>query len=221
MLGPDSRLFPACARAAFSDGSDEPPPLPPVEAEAVQEAVPSRQREFALGRWCARRALDALGIDAPTIPLGARRAPRWPEGAVGSITHCRGFVGAVVAPIDCLNAIGFDAERAEPLDPDLIRLICTEPEVAWVRGLGDPNTDWPKVIFSAKEALHKCIWPGSGRTLDFLDVTLTFDSTRTRFTARAAAPESAVSVDLSGVQGRLFITGEFVYSCAFIEARSL
>src|SRR5438874_13378259 len=81
---------------AFGDLPDA--PLLGPEAAAVASAVPSRQREFATGRACARQALAALGVAPVPLDRGAGGAPAWPAGGVGSITHCAGYRGAAVAP---------------------------------------------------------------------------------------------------------------------------
>jgi enterobactin synthetase component D / holo-[acyl-carrier protein] synthase len=225
-FGPPSRLFPAGVEAVFTDGTVDPPELPRVEAAAIRNAVPSRQREFSLGRWCARRALAQLGIAAPTIPVASNRAPVWPDGVVGSITHCKGFVGAVVARDDRLRSIGFDAELAEPLASDLVRLICTPSEIAWIESIAEqsveqsaaqspaPQLDWPKAMFSAKEAVYKCIAPVFGRMLDFLDVTLTIDVESLAFTV------ASHEIDLGAVRGRIAVSSEFVFACAFMPRRA-
>jgi enterobactin synthetase component D / holo-[acyl-carrier protein] synthase len=212
-FGPPSLLFPEGVEAVFTDGTIDPPALPPDEAAAIRNAVPSRQREFSLGRWCARRALARLALDAPIIPVAANRAPVWPGGIVGSITHCKGFVGAVVARDARLRSIGFDAERAEPLAVDLVRLICTAPEIAWIAEQSPtPQLDWPKAMFSAKEAVYKCIAPVFGRMLDFLDVTLAIDVESLAFTVTSR------ELDLSVVRGQLAVSRAFVFACAFIPA---
>ena len=70
----------------------------PEEEALVAGAVTKRREEFAAGRNAARAALAGLG--PPPCPLlrAGRRAPAWPQGIVGSITHCSGFCCAVVAP---------------------------------------------------------------------------------------------------------------------------
>src|SRR5215469_16812348 len=73
-------------------------PLRPAEAAIVARAVEKRRAEFATGRACAHAALDAWGApDAPLLP-GPDRAPLWPDGFVGSISHARGACAAVAAP---------------------------------------------------------------------------------------------------------------------------
>ena len=80
----------------------------------------------------------------------------------------------------------------------------------------DAGVDWPKVIFSAKEALHKCISPVFGTMLDFVDVTLDIDAANLEFSARLARP--AAKVDLSAVRGRFAFSDTFVFACAFIPS---
>ncbi|MEU2758298.1 MULTISPECIES: 4'-phosphopantetheinyl transferase family protein [Streptomyces] len=67
--------------------------LYPQEARIVERAVALRKREFATTRRCAREALARLGL--PPVPILSDRhgAPRWPEGVLGSLTHC-----AVIGP---------------------------------------------------------------------------------------------------------------------------
>ena len=212
------RLFPECARAVTAGAQDEPAPLFPEEALSVRTAVPVRQREFALGRWCARRALAALGVAPQAIRSGPHRAPVWPAGIVGSITHCDGFAGAVVAPAVCLRSVGVDAEIANALPPDLVPLVCTASELSWIRDHPEPEgPDWAKVIFSAKEAVYKCISPLGAASLDFLDVTLALHPELGTFSARPATPAATQVTELGAICGRLAFTGAFVLTSAFVK----
>ena len=45
----------------------QPVSLPALEAALVEKSVPKRQREFALGRACARHALEKLGHGSAVI----------------------------------------------------------------------------------------------------------------------------------------------------------
>jgi 4'-phosphopantetheinyl transferase EntD len=136
---------------------------------------------------------------------------------VGSITHCTGFVGAVVAPVDSLQAIGFDAERDTPLANDLISLICTVSEIEWLRSHAASGVDWAKVIFSAKESVHKCIWPLCGQTLDFLDVTVAIDTDRMTFSARETKHPSLTGLNLEMLDGRIAIAEPIIFASAFMS----
>jgi 4'-phosphopantetheinyl transferase EntD len=218
-LGRVGALFPPWVSGVLADTADAiPTALFPTESAAVSRAVPARREEFAAGRWCARRALAELGISAQALPVGSDRAPVWPAGIVGSITHCQGLVGAVVARTARLIALGFDAEPATPLGNDLPGLVCTASELDWVRRspVSPAPADWPKVIFCAKEALHKCVAPLYHVMLDFRDVSLALEPSGI-FSARIE-PSASVAVDVGRVCGRFAMAGAFVFAAAFIEA---
>src|SRR3989338_11284500 len=56
--------------------------------------VAKRQAEYLAGRLCAREALQRLTGTATVQACGEDRAPQWPVGMVGSITHGSGWAGA-------------------------------------------------------------------------------------------------------------------------------
>jgi 4'-phosphopantetheinyl transferase EntD len=211
-------LFPPGVCAAVAEWSEEPAALFSQEEDAVRRAVPVRQHEFALGRWCARKALELLGVADVAIPMDSNRAPRWPPQVVGSITHCAGFVGAVVAPVHRVAAIGFDVEPAKPLASGLSRRICTAGELAWLLEAPPlPAADWGKVLFSAKEAIHKVVSPLSGITLDFRAVTILPEPSHGTFSANLTAPHGRGVPDFRRISGRFAVTDELVMTAAFIE----
>src|SRR3712207_1286527 len=65
--------------------------LLPEEEGSVRTAGVKRRREFAAGRQCARRALAHLGFAGVPLPASADRAPCWPVGVCGSISHTELF----------------------------------------------------------------------------------------------------------------------------------
>jgi 4'-phosphopantetheinyl transferase EntD len=147
--------------------------LYPEEARAVGGAVERRRREFAAGRRCAREALAALGRPAVPIPAGADRAPVWPCGVVGSITHTARWCGAAVAPHGLHRGLGLDAEPPRPLPADVWDEVLTQPERTWVAG--QPLEDqglWARLLFCAKEAAYKCQYPLTARMLSFDEVRI-------------------------------------------------
>src|SRR5262249_37853627 len=146
------------------------PPLLPEEATQLgARVVAKRRREFTLGRACARRALDSLGIHGVAVPRGADREPVWPPGITGSITHCAGDCAAVVARQEHVASIGIDAEVHAPLPDGVAEMVCTLAEQRWVRSLPDAGVHWPTLIFSAKESIYKAWFPLARRWLGFKD----------------------------------------------------
>ena len=76
----------------------DPPELAPLpeEEELIARAVAKRRNEFVTARHCARLAMGRLGVPESPILKGDKGEPRWPDGLVGSLTHCVGFRGAGV-----------------------------------------------------------------------------------------------------------------------------
>jgi enterobactin synthetase component D len=143
--------------------------------DSVASSVPRRQREFCAGRACATAALAELGHVAGTpLAIGPDGAPRWPDGYVGSISHDSGLAAAVVPPVDRLVALGLDL--AQTLTPDqaadVVGLVAPASEVDRLAALRVDPLVALTLLFSAREALFKCLAPRLRRYFDFLDVAL-------------------------------------------------
>ena len=156
----------------------------PQEVAAVKNAVPRRLAEFHAGRAAARAAMVALGLPPRPIPMGPDRAPLWPEGLTGSISHSADACVAVVGLRNDWAGIGVDLEEATALAPDLFSAICTEAEQKWLatqpaseRGL------MAKLIFSAKEAAYKAQFSITGELFGFQTLELSIDREKTTFNA--------------------------------------
>src|SRR5580765_8375433 len=121
-----SRLFPACVRVAEMDPSEaDPSRLHPAEQRQIERAAPGRRREYSAGRLLARSLLDSLGAAAAPLLNGPDRAPAWPAGFVGSISHCPTLCAVVVAPTPDICAVGVDVEPAAALAADIEPLVLT------------------------------------------------------------------------------------------------
>jgi len=131
----------------------------PDEFTAVARAVPKRQAEFAAGRRAARAALEALGRPGTALPMGEDRAPLWPEGMRGAITHGVGL--ALAAVLSNGDSPGIDLTEAKALPGDTRRVILPH---SLERGL-DPLAG--RVGFSAKESLFKALYPFVGSYFGF------------------------------------------------------
>lgn len=149
----------------------------PAEAAAIAGAVPARQAEFAAGRAAARRCLAALGKDAAALPVGHDRAPVWPDGLFGSISHAAGVAVAAVSPT---RVPGLDVEEDAALEAELWPLILTVAERA--RLPSDQPGRAARRIFAAKEAVFKAQRPGARAMFGFDAVEI--DVAGSLFTAR-------------------------------------
>ncbi len=187
-------ILPTAARSAESLGDAEPPPPLAAEAALVAGAVPKRRREFAGGRDCARRALAALGLPPAPILAGERGEPLWPQGVVGTITHCAGYRASAVAPADEVAALGIDAEPHAPLPEGVLEAIARREEVERLAALAaaEPAVHWDRLLFCAKESIYKAWYPLARRPLGFEEASVSFDRGG-GFTAQLLAPAPTVS----------------------------
>jgi 4'-phosphopantetheinyl transferase EntD len=176
--------------------ADVAPDLTAGESALVARAVPKRVRELGAGRALARRALAALGRAPVEILAGSDRAPIWPAGVAGSISHTDDYCAVVVGDLGTLGYVGLDVENrgsvAEDLWPHTFvdeerAFLATEPSVA--------RRDIATVLFSAKEAFYKAQYPITHRLLEFHEVTVRLQNGG--FVARS-------SVDLPVFRGRAF-----------------
>lgn len=158
------RLIPADARVVAVAIPEAPADWPlPLE---LRKAKTSRQREFIAGRWCASRVLALLGV---TGEVGRRddRAPTWPIGVAGAISHTRELA---VAAGWRGEGLGIDLEPM--LTPDALNDLraSTIDDDEW-RVLGE-ELGLATALFSAKESIFKCEYPRTGTWLEFTDAKL-------------------------------------------------
>jgi enterobactin synthetase component D len=143
---------------------------PVIAAPDISErAVPKRRAEFLAGRFAARQALRALGIEA-TPGRDAHGRPVWPASVAGSITHGAGRALCAVAATSAARSLGIDAERlmGEATKDELMARICNQAERrALAQSVPVPEPARVTVAFSAKESLYKCLFPLIGRFMDF------------------------------------------------------
>lgn len=136
----------------------------------LTQAVPKRRAEFLAGRFCAALALRQVGM-IETVPRQGR-APVWPDGVAGSISHRKDRAVAAVSRhhrfvgLDCEGYVAND--RAMQLSASIF----TEAE-SRLRPDALPYGRFFTLVFSAKESLYKALSPRLTRVPDFLEVTVT------------------------------------------------
>jgi 4'-phosphopantetheinyl transferase EntD len=210
-------LLPDYVAVEVAGDSDFTAELMPAEAALLSgRVVESRRREFTAGRTCARRALSRLGVRGWPLTTAANRAPVWPDGTTGSITHTAGYCAAAVALRGKVRAVGIDAERRTILPMNVRASICLPEELQWCAERADEDW-WPAVFFSAKEVVYKLWSPIVGKWLDFHDAHVTLDVQAGTFEARIlkqrldetpGAPEA--------FQGRFHVAPDLVRSAGVV-----
>lgn len=164
----------ACNSRALSWTVDEWPHLEAAHIKIPNElknASVKRRREFAAGRYCASIALQQAGCkNLDEIKIGVNRAPIWPEGFIGSISHSQGYSIAAVASNSLLVGLGVDAERILP-EKTAVRIrnkILTANEMSLLSSYENLSRG-VSVIFSAKESLFKALNPIVHKKFGFQD----------------------------------------------------
>jgi 4'-phosphopantetheinyl transferase EntD len=209
-------LFGDFVTMAWADPTAPMPRLIGDEVLAVEQVRPARAREFGAGRAAAREAMALLGHPPRPVLQGEDRAPIWPTGLTGSITHTARDCMAVVTDAPEIRSLGLDMEMATPLESALWPEICTMPEMHWLASLGPSQRGhFAKLIFSAKEAVYKAQYQISRQLLEFQDVELDMDLTSNRFVA-------TLKTDVTGFKPDARLEGRFVIlGAAFVTAVEL
>ncbi|CNK94446.1 Phosphopantetheinyl transferase [Yersinia aldovae ATCC 35236] len=147
----------------------------------LQKTVTKRRAEYLAGRFVARQVLNLLAVRDYPLTNGVDRAPVWPAGLIGSISHNsqRAICAAqIITPaMECsveprsMHGLGLDiealiaVERAKDLWPGIL----SEDEYRRLQEGPLPFNQLLTLAFSAKESLFKAIYPQLGRYFDFLE----------------------------------------------------
>jgi len=193
---------------AECDDSPNVAALLPEEEPETEQMVASRLREFTLGRYCAREAMGLLGQMPRPVLRCNDRAPIWPSGLVGTITHSGSYVAAAVANSNRFAGIGLDIEQSGPLEDGTAALVCRPDEQP-------KNLTQAKLLFVVKESIYKAIYPTVGKYVDFQEMEVQLDRKAGSF---VAVPHIA-SFDarkLAGLQGRFVETADMVISSSWL-----
>lgn len=145
--------------------------LPP----ALTEAADKRKTEYLVGRMCARAAVKYITGHHAAPSLGADRAPCWPAGTVGSVTHSHGWAAAIVASSQHYLSLGLDAEAllSDSRATKLAQKILTTPERQRFRSeLAQRPGQLITLAFSVKESLFKALYPLTKKRFYFEDAEL-------------------------------------------------
>lgn len=209
-------LLPSAVRVSetMDERSD---PLFPEEEAAIERATPARRAEFRTARACAHDALAALGVPPAPVGRGPRGEPIWPDGVVGSITHCRGYRAAAVARRTDVASIGLDAEPDGPLPHGVLSQVASSREAERLARLPrDCRVDGGRLLFSIKEAVYKAWSPLTGCWLDFEQVDVSIEATGQFLASLDSGAARAREGARSELTGRWVATHGLILTAAVI-----
>ena len=175
--------------------------------DKLSRAVDKRRADYLAGRALLIRAFEALGLPPQPVGTGPDRAPIWPTGVTGSLSHSRTTCACIVSTQTHLR-IGIDVERALSTKSEAAvrKVALTPPERALVAAHPEA-ADLPTQIFCAKETLFKALYPVVQEVFGFdcAEITALPDETQIQLrltrTLHASLPEGAV-FDISHMRVR-------------------
>jgi 4'-phosphopantetheinyl transferase EntD len=138
--------------------------LPPESLEQIKHLTHGGRR----GEWLATRVLS-LWLTGELPSKGDVGEPAWNNGIRGSITHKGGHV-AICVVNDSRVTCGLDLELCRELDPGVRAKIMNSDEWRLCEesfAAGDGVSSASTLVFAAKEAIYKALFPLVGRVFWF------------------------------------------------------
>lgn len=135
--------------------------------EKLSVAVIKRKAEYLAARYAARQLLQSYGCDS--VPsLGPDRAPVWPSGWNGSISHSCECAIVIITPEHLGLTPGVDVEffPTEPLN-ETADIFTSSYEQTLLKASGVGYDIALLIAFSAKESLYKALYPKVGLFFSF------------------------------------------------------
>jgi len=151
------------------------------EARYAKTLVSEKRRdEFLAGRRLIRVALGDIG---PVLP-SERRAPQFPKGIYGSLSHSEGYVGFAHARA---NPIGLDLQRYRDVSDGFQNRICASKAEEQIE---------PVRLFSAKEAAYKALTPWHDFVFfpRYIELALEADGCFTVVSVKGEPPKRSVTI---------------------------
>ncbi len=151
--------------------------------------------------------MKKIGYDCRNIQIGSNRAPVWPEGIVGSISHTADTAYAAIATKEQHKYIGIDIEYFvdKEMRNSIQERIINHNESRLLQESELADNCAFTLAFSAKESLFKAIQKEIGSFFDFSAAEITkIDQNASTFNIKLCDPLSPIFYE-----GRSF-TGSFV-----------
>lgn len=197
-------------------------PVMPEEERVFKGSSEKRRAEFRAGRHCARRVLQALGMEEEHVILrGPEGEPVWPVGVSGSISHTAGACLAMGARQKHMVAVGVDVEKHRPLKPGVFERMATSAEQVRLGLLaaGAGGVCFDAVLFSIKEAVYKAYFPVARQWLGFMDVDVELDAATQRFVCRIITTDRQHVACMDGIAGYYGLSTDHIMALAFLPTR--
>lgn len=198
-----------------------------------ENASEKRVREFSLGRLAAKSALKKVFSNSHEgdfeILRKNLRAPLWPVGSVGSISHCSNRAIAIAARSDRYKGLGVDMiTNKRVVNQKILNVLCSLEEQSTLINSWNGDLNLLKlIVFSAKESLYKLFSNLNVTQMEWADFRLElpsgdFDLSDFQFIAEFSASVGnkmkalgIIERSVTGISVSVLVSDEFVLSfCA-------
>jgi 4'-phosphopantetheinyl transferase EntD len=132
------------------------------------------RRASGAARIVARELVARLGMPVCAIPKAVSGFPMWPKDLVGSIAHDREIAIVAIAKANEIVSLGVDIEPPDAMHIELFEVVATNAER---RQIGF-NPLLTGLLFTAKEAVYKAVYPLDMIFLNFLDIEIDLTARR-------------------------------------------
>lgn len=143
--------------------------------DSLNKAVRKRRAEYLASRVVARYAFACLGVEAAILSNDADRAPVWPVGTSGSLSHSHQRIALLLSSAENRLLLGVDCEkimRPETAE-EMQTVIVTAEEKRKLLASGLPFATALTLAFSVKESLYKALFPPLRQYMDFSAAEIT------------------------------------------------
>jgi len=182
------------------------------ELENLSSSNSNRWSEYSTGRALAHELMPLLGCRIGPIGRDESRAPIWPAGLLGSISHTGSLAVAALARRNRCRSLGVDLERINRVGSRLAGQVLTESEREG--SAGGPQA--LAVAFAAKEAGYKATYPIVQRFIAFKEAEVDIDWETSRFSLRYVGANEECRV-MECATGQFLLHGPHVLALAIIE----
>ncbi|WP_434523983.1 4'-phosphopantetheinyl transferase family protein [Photorhabdus asymbiotica] len=135
----------------------------------LNKAVNKRRAEYLAARYCARQLLAQLGQPEFNLISGNDRAPIWPQGICGSVSHSIHRAIVLAAPQTNNRLIGVDVETIVNHNNmnEMTKMVLNDREILFLNNYHLPPEQMFTLAFSVKESLFKALYPHVKRFFGF------------------------------------------------------
>lgn len=140
--------------------------IPPPDH--LQRAVKKRRAEYLASRYGLQQVLASWGIADFILSNGPDRAPRWPQGVNGSLSHTHQQICALLTPRqDVMPGVDCETIMTEEMARETGRMFIDDGEKKRLAQCEVPFATALTVAFSVKESLYKALYPQIKQFMDF------------------------------------------------------